>query len=784
MNLYRERNRHSSIKSVFKKNIMLSWLVSYLLVFLIPFINNIYIYTKSEKELKQQIYENSSQTLNNMCMSTDKMISDFSTVIAGIQNCQPLNTLIPLTLDSPEFDITRIDLAQALYTLQQYNSYVSGIYVYTPKSEYCVSQNFTADRDKFFSHLYENTDADIDIWKENLNRLSYGSYMVTHSEDKGNIIDFFYSIPMFDNNIRATAVIRISGENLMLLSKVPASNDNITTLIADNKNQIIFSTGDYSPVEYEDIPDGTSFDKSDGNMLISLTSSLNSWKYIQVTPKKYISNQLSYLRIPIIASFLFSFLIVVILIIYFIKQNYMPVKQIITFAHKNSENSAVQSEYDLINNLLHEYSSNKQRLNSIQRRETYNRKTKLLSELSTGSFNTESGIEEEMNALDIHFISNHFAVVCFNITDADHLFSEDDSSEQLNDHETAKAIRFIMTNVFEELINKHNRGYMTETDGHLICIISCNPDRLSLCYSDIAEAVGETKRFIEENFMFSFNSSVSSIHKGIDSIPSAYWEANKTMSYRSLIKNEDTLIFDNIQRSFPDSGFNEKIDRNLTNFIRLGDYDVARSIIDNIFADSTLSINQAHILSVRIALAVSAVVLEETEYDGETDYSDYLRCLDEIISIRGNYTPYQQKLHKLVSVSCNIMGKRLAAAETENAKNDAEQEKTTDSFIDDVKEYIRLNYSNSNLHLVSLGEYFDITPYYLSNIFKKSEGVTLMDYIAQLRIQEAKKYIDSSDIPMSEIASKVGFNNVRTFLRTFRKFEGITPSQYKNLKNE
>ena len=118
MNLYRERNRHSSIKSVFKKNIILSWLVSYLLVFLIPVINNIYIYTKSEKELKQQIYENSSQTLNNMCMSTDKMISDFSTVIAGIQNCQPLNALIPLTLDSPEFDITRIDLAQALHTLQ------------------------------------------------------------------------------------------------------------------------------------------------------------------------------------------------------------------------------------------------------------------------------------------------------------------------------------------------------------------------------------------------------------------------------------------------------------------------------------------------------------------------------------------------------------------------------------------------------------------------------------------------------------------------------------------
>lgn len=59
-----------------------------------------------------------------------------------------------------------------------------------------------------------------------------------------------------------------------------------------------------------------------------------------------------------------------------------------------------------------------------------------------------------------------------------------------------------------------------------------------------------------------------------------------------------------------------------------------------------------------------------------------------------------------------------------------------------------------------------------------------MDYIARLRIEKAKEYIDSSDIPMSDIAEKVGFNNVRTFLRTFKKFEGITPSQYKEMRTK
>ena len=137
-----------------------------------------------------------------------------------------------------------------------------------------------------------------------------------------------------------------------------------------------------------------------------------------------------------------------------------------------------------------------------------------------------------------------------------------------------------------------------------------------------------------------------------------------------------------------------------------------------------------------------------------------------------------------MKLACEIMGQRLQRQETSSAKHhEANALLPYNSLTQNVKNYIQQNYSDCNLHLVSLSEYFDITPYYLSNIFKKEEGLALIDYIARLRINKAKEYIDGAGSSMSDIAEKVGFNNVRTFLRTFKKFEGITPSQYKDLKS-
>lgn len=776
-------NLHKSIQSLFSKYIVVSWILSYLIICSVPFANNIYTYMKTENEIKQRIYDSDNQILNNLRLSFDKSISDFSIIAAGVQNSEYIQNLLTMDPGTPAFDQNRFNAAKNINLLKAYNSNISDIFVYVPASDYCIGSGFTAKRREFFSYAYNGTDAMADIWSNNLNKLTYASYMVSTTTDGSSFVDFFYSIPLSNNTSKATVIIRISSD-LFNESISDYTNINEKTLfVLDSNNQTVLGKTPASLADYSKIPNGISFDEKTGDMIISCTSEINNWKYISITPKKFISDQLLYMRIPIVLTSVICVVIVFLLIFYFTRKNYEPLKKIINVAKNNA--AAVdshQNEYDIINDILNDYISNKQQLKSIRHYESSEKKANFLSDLANGYTQKHPNPKKEMEKLDIHFISDYFAVVCFNITNANHLFSNDENNEQINDDETANIIQFIMTNIFEELIGKYNCGYMTETDGRLICIISFNTQRLSCYHSDIAQAVSEAKQFIEKNFMFSFTASVSSIHKGLDAISSAYWEANKTMSYRSFIKNEDMIIFEDIQTPASNDYFNDDTERKLINFIKLGDHDIVRSIVDGIFTDNSLSINQAHILTVRIASAVSAAVLGESESETSVDYSEFMRCIDELITTRGSYTSYKEKLHRLIVISCDIMEHHRNSDKTTAEKIKASETRNSDILTENVKNYIQQNYNDSELHLVSLGDYFDITPYYLSNIFKKTEGVTLMDYIARLRISEAKTLIDNSDIPMSEIASKVGFNNVRTFLRTFRKFEGITPSQYKELK--
>ena len=78
-----------------------------------------------------------------------------------------------------------------------------------------------------------------------------------------------------------------------------------------------------------------------------------------------------------------------------------------------------------------------------------------------------------------------------------------------------------------------------------------------------------------------------------------------------------------------------------------------------------------------------------------------------------------------------------------------------------------------------VGEHFSMTPYYISSIFKKVTGHGLLDYISKKRIDKAKELLCSTSLSLEEISGRTGFNSVRTFMRTFVKYESVTPGKYK-----
>lgn len=95
-----------------------------------------------------------------------------------------------------------------------------------------------------------------------------------------------------------------------------------------------------------------------------------------------------------------------------------------------------------------------------------------------------------------------------------------------------------------------------------------------------------------------------------------------------------------------------------------------------------------------------------------------------------------------------------------------------------VQRYISEHYSE-HITLPAMAERNYITAHMLSLAFKKFTGVSFKDYLILFRMMEAKKFLVTTALSITEIAEHVGYINVNNFIRVFRSREGITPAQYR-----
>lgn len=94
-----------------------------------------------------------------------------------------------------------------------------------------------------------------------------------------------------------------------------------------------------------------------------------------------------------------------------------------------------------------------------------------------------------------------------------------------------------------------------------------------------------------------------------------------------------------------------------------------------------------------------------------------------------------------------------------------------------VIEYIRDHYTE-NITIKQLCSLVDLSPGYLSEIFKKVSGKTPVEYIHQVRIDRSKELLLNTPLKIKDIARRTGFNDEFYFTRVFKKLEGCTPSQF------
>ncbi len=96
-----------------------------------------------------------------------------------------------------------------------------------------------------------------------------------------------------------------------------------------------------------------------------------------------------------------------------------------------------------------------------------------------------------------------------------------------------------------------------------------------------------------------------------------------------------------------------------------------------------------------------------------------------------------------------------------------------------IKEYISRNFSDVTLSVKDISAHVFLSTSYICTFFKNETGKTLNQYLTEYRMEQAKRLLLDSRYKISDISSRVGYSDGHYFGKSFKKYSGLSPSEYR-----
>jgi two-component system, response regulator YesN len=107
-------------------------------------------------------------------------------------------------------------------------------------------------------------------------------------------------------------------------------------------------------------------------------------------------------------------------------------------------------------------------------------------------------------------------------------------------------------------------------------------------------------------------------------------------------------------------------------------------------------------------------------------------------------------------------------------------EKSREYIVDYIKEYVENHYAE-DIYLDLFAEKLHLSKVYISLHFKNKTGINFSDWLNDLRMKRAVEMLNGTAMKVQDIGRSVGCNT-NTFIRSFKKYSGMTPSEYRQAR--
>ncbi len=728
-----------------------------MLVLAIPLsIITLLVYNYFFHQLKEEVIKNNVNILQHVVTAVDHHIAGMNTVAYQIYNNPDLTT--QQISDGP------YTTSKGIRQLKSYisgNNFISDVVVYYKQLNKFVSSTRTYTMKEFLAVYYGGAVSeeqfltaarDIDgngVWVPDSDAGGgelgqVVSYLVPNSSnyDKRMVL-FIIKQHAFEQMMSSNKgnIIAINPERKI----VAASKENNRPQEQDLMNFIQPGQTEHSLI--------TNIGSS-SHFVSYIQSSETGWSYFMVMPVKEAMSQVYAAKDAFLGALLVIVLAGGMAILFNMRLNYRPIRQLRLFAERETGSVAeTGNEFDAVRMTINRINHTNKILKDQVKSNHSAVKDYLLTHLLSGVFPHAEAFNEKGSDFGLSFSHPFFRVVIF-------------SAAALEPQQ--KVTASMLPALLEQVLPSEIEGYgRINIDNRLIFILACGreSDRQML-----QNTLADMQQLLTNELHSHVAVGVGNPYEAAGQIGKSCLEAYTALDYR-LVKGTDQIIYFEDIRIAAGSGFPYPVEelRALEISIIEGNTDQISFIVEELVSKITecdIALFEARCLCFDIINTVLKAMQQINKKFVGLDKGDI-----DVLSLAQFETVKElgQSITDVCQTLCNYIKDN--------------REKQDDELLRQWVAYLETNYHDTNFTVQSMADHFNMSLSNLSYYFKKCFGQSISDYINYLRIEKAKQLLSSTKKPLIEIISEIGYCDVSSFVRKFKKEVGTTPGGFRKYKS-
>lgn len=735
-----------------KSRLFVSYIVSYLLVLLLPLaaINGLF----SQRFIRAYRDEINSKVRADMTQLAAAMDRELETM-------SQTSSEIRLTMDLLSFRFLDDPLAsrEAIARLSAYritNPLIEEVVLYPLQDDFAVVSSTSCRKDLLLSRILRCRDCTPEELRVRLETLETPAVLqqVNWKGETGYLC-MMYPI--------RTDYQTPAGACLFLLPKALLSRFldekmgkyGAATYVLDADGTLLFSSGELDGLTADSLalstPEGRTVVNGTEYQASSVSSAQWGWRYISLVPEdQQAFQQLHTVSRELAAATLLVVLAAGVLIFVLMRVNYTPIRRLKEKAMSVTAGSSAGhiSELDCISGALDALSSRNLQMAERLESNAATIKNIYLQRLAAGRYAT-------------HEDFNRDAAECGLVLRSQWYF--------------AAAVRVVPAEAdLEKFAETLQRALEPEFECYYIFMLE--PGRI-LTVNGIGEGqemrarerIERERARISSGLGLSVTVGIGGLCRETEELPRSMMEAGQALDYRFVSGNDRTLCFDEITLpSGAPARYPYRQFEKLRNALRAGNEREVTEAVEEIMTyleESNLPLFSAKGLCFEL-LSLFAHQLRP---------DDGLRCEAEnsLLSLSG------------IDTAQDVLGiVRELRRNLSKASAPPDDPRGTEALITEMLEYVDQNCLRCDFSLQEMSERFNMLLPNLSQFFKDKTGQNLLDYSTSLRMQRAKILLAETQMPLKELGYQVGYYNVSSFIRRFKQTQGVTPGDYRRLCRE